>query len=187
MTAARDQARHFGRIQEEELMTDKIDRTDANRDPLTGAPGSHPVGAGVGAAIGTAVGAAAGALGGPAGMAMGAAVGAAVAGGVVGGLAGKAGGEAYDPSVEDAYWASSYATAPYVAAGAVYKTYQPAYRYGWESYKKYPGKTFDQVEAELASGWEKHRDGSSLKWHDARSAARDAWQRMDKALTAVTA
>jgi hypothetical protein len=166
-------------------MTEKIDRTDANRDPLTDAPGSHPVGAGVGAAIGTAVGAAAGALGGPAGMAMGAAVGAAVVGGLAGGLAGKAGGEKYDPSVEDTYWASSYSTAPYVVAGSAYKTYQPAYRYGWEAYKNNPEKTFDQVEAELANGWEKARDGSSLTWHDARSAARDAWQRMDRALSAT--
>lgn len=162
--------------------TEKIDRTDANRDPLTGAPGSHPVGSGVGAAIGTAVGAAAGALGGPAGMAMGAAVGAAIAGGVAGGLAGKAGGEAFDPSVEDTYWARSYATASYVKDGSAYEIYQPAYRYGWESYKNHPGKTFDQVEAELASGWDKHRDGSHLTWLDARAAVRDAWQRMDRAL-----
>lgn len=47
-------------MNEEEPMTDRTDKTDksaANRDPLTGAPGSHPVGAGVGAAVGTAVGA----------------------------------------------------------------------------------------------------------------------------------
>jgi len=36
---------------------------DANRDPLTGAPGSHPVGTGIGAAAGgVAAGAAAGTL-----------------------------------------------------------------------------------------------------------------------------
>lgn len=163
-------------------MTDKIDRTDANRDPLTGAAGAHPVGAGVGAAVGTAVGAAAGALGGPAGMAAGAAIGAAVVGGLAGGLAGKAAGEKFDPTVEDTYWAASYATAPYVTKGSAYETYQPAYRYGWESYKKYPGKTFDQVESELSRDWEKHRGSSSLTWHDARSAARDAWHRMDRAL-----
>jgi len=109
-----------------------------------------------------------------------------VVGGLAGGLAGKAGGEKFDPSVEDTYWAKSYATTSYVTAGSAYETYQPAYRYGWESYKKYPEKTFDQVEAELASGWEKHRDGSSLTWHDARSAARDAWRRMERALSPGT-
>ena len=34
--------------------------TDANRDPITGAPGAHPVGTGVGAAGGGAAGAAIG-------------------------------------------------------------------------------------------------------------------------------
>ena len=66
---------------------------DANPDPITGAPGSHPVGTGIGAAAGgaagvaggMAAGAAAGTAGaGPIGGAVGAAVGA-----VVGGLAGK--------------------------------------------------------------------------------------------------
>ena len=73
---------------------------DANRDPITGAPGAHPVGVGLGtAAGGMAAGAAAGAVGGPAG-----AVAGAVVGGIVGGLAGKAAGEALDPTAEDAYW-----------------------------------------------------------------------------------
>src|SRR3954467_11424837 len=38
----------------------KDDRDPANRDPITGAPGSHPVGTGVGAAAGGAAGAAGG-------------------------------------------------------------------------------------------------------------------------------
>ena len=60
---------------------------DENRDPITGAPGSHPVGTGLGAAAGgMAAGAAAGTVAGPVGTAVGAAVGA-----VVGGLAGKIG------------------------------------------------------------------------------------------------
>lgn len=57
----------------------------ANLDPITGAPGAHPVGTGVGAvAGGVAAGAAAGTVAGPVGTAVGAAVGA-----VAGGLAGK--------------------------------------------------------------------------------------------------
>ena len=37
---------------------DKDRGTDANRDPITGAPGAHPVGTGVGATGGGAAGAA---------------------------------------------------------------------------------------------------------------------------------
>src|SRR5215213_11818884 len=69
---------------------------DENRDPITGAPGSHPVGTGVGAAGGGAAGAAVGAaigagMSGPAAP-VGAAIGA-VVGAVAGGLAGKGAAE----------------------------------------------------------------------------------------------
>jgi phage tail tape-measure protein len=68
-----------------------------NRDPITGAPGAHPVGVGLGAAAGgIAAGAAAGTLAaGPVGTVVGAAVGA-----VAGGLGGKAVAEHFDPTTE---------------------------------------------------------------------------------------
>src|SRR5436309_15726480 len=88
------------------------DATDANRDPLSGEPGAHPVGTGVGAAGGGAAGAAIGAVVSgplsPAGAVVGAVVGA-----VAGGLAGKGAAEAVNPTAEDVYWRSAYATRPY--------------------------------------------------------------------------
>ena len=84
--------------------------TSANRDPLTGAPGAHPVGTAAGAvAGGIAAGAAVGTVAGPVGTAIGAAVGA-----VVGGLAGKGIAEQIDPTAEDAYWRDNYSSRPYV-------------------------------------------------------------------------
>lgn len=69
-------------------------RQDANRDPITGEPCSHPIGTGVGAAAGgAAAGAAAGTVAGPVGTGIGAAVGA-----VAGGLAGKAAAEKFNPT-----------------------------------------------------------------------------------------
>ena len=53
---------------------------DMNPDPITGKPGSHPLGTGVGATGGALAGAAIGAPAGPVGMAAGAAIGAAVGG-----------------------------------------------------------------------------------------------------------
>jgi uncharacterized protein (TIGR02271 family) len=73
-------------------------RTDgsANRDPITGTPGAHPVGTGVGAiAGGVATGAAVGTVAGPIGTAVGAAVGA-----VAGGLVGKSVAEEVDPTID---------------------------------------------------------------------------------------
>ena len=80
-------------------MTTQVKSKDANRDPITGEPGAHPVGTGIGAAVGgAAAGAAAGTIAGPVGTAVGAAMGA-----FVGGLAGKAAAETIDPTVEEEY------------------------------------------------------------------------------------
>lgn len=80
-------------------MTEKtmaLDSDLANRDPLSGAPGSHPVGTGIGSAGGAAAGAAiGGAVGGPAGVLVGGAIGA-----VAGGVTGHAAGESANPTVE---------------------------------------------------------------------------------------
>lgn len=71
------------------------DSNPANRDPLTGEPGSHPIGTGIGSAGGAAAGAAiGGAVGGPAGALVGGAVGA-----VAGGATGHAVGEGANPTV----------------------------------------------------------------------------------------
>src|SRR5678815_624399 len=81
------------------------ERKDANRDPISVAPGAHPVGTGLGAAAGgMAAGAAAGTVAGPVGTIAGAAIGA-----VVGGLAGKGVAEMFVPTAEEAYWAQNYA------------------------------------------------------------------------------
>ena len=147
---------------------------DANRDPITGAPGAHPVGTGVGAALGgVAAGAAAGSVAGPVGTVVGAAVGA-----VAGGLAGKGVAEKFDPTLEDAYWRENYEDRPYVVEGSTYDDYGPAYRYGVESFAAYPERGFDDVEPDLSRDWDTRRGTSRLEWGEARGATRDAWQRL---------
>jgi len=160
-------------------MKDKdLDKTpDANRDPITGAPGAHPVGVGAGAAGGAAAGAAVGAVAGPVGSAVGAAV-----GGIAGGLAGKGMAEKVNPTIEDDFWRNNYANRPYVTKGDKYETYQPAYKYGWESYSQYKGKKFDEVEGDLARGWDKTKQNTALGWDKAKDATRDAWHRVERAL-----
>ena len=147
---------------------------DKNRDPITGAPGSHPVGTGVGAvAGGIAAGAATGTVAGPVGTAVGAAVGA-----IAGGLLGKGVAEMIDPTAEDMYWRDNYATRPYVATNSTYDDYGPAYRYGVDAATRYYGRSFDDVDAELGTNWPSVRGKSRLEWERAKSAARDSWQRV---------
>ena len=158
-------------------MDNKI-RTDlgnnANRDPITGAPGAHPVGTGIGAALGgAAAGALTGTVAGPLGTLIGAAVGA-----VAGGLAGKGVAESIDPTVEDTYWRENYSARPYVAADSTYDDYGPAYGYGVSGFGKYPGRSFDEVEPELAKDWAATRGTSTLVWEHAKHATRDAWTKL---------
>ena len=150
---------------------------DSNPDPITGAPGSHPVGTGVGAAAGgLAAGAALGAIGGPIGAAVGAAVGA-----VAGGYGGKAVAESYDPTAEDAYWRENYASRPYYQPETSYDEYRPAYQYGWETRSRYASDRFEDVESELERDWATSQGDSNLTWERAKHGVRDAWDRLGNA------
>jgi len=158
-------------------------KQDLNADPITGEPGSHPIGTGIGAAGGAATGAVVGSVGGPVGTLVGGAVGA-----VVGGLAGKAVGEAIDPTIEDAYWRENYLNQPYYRdANTKYpnldydRDYRDAYRVGYEKRDGYdPDVAFEEVEPDLRINWEQAKAESRLSWDEARHASRDAWDRNRK-------
>ncbi len=151
---------------------DDRDSNPANRDPITGTPGAHPVGTGLGAVGGGVAGAAIGAVGGPVGAVAGAVIGA-----VAGGYGGKAAAEAVDPTGQDAYWEQNFKTRPY-AAKSEFKQYRSAYRYGYESPSRFPGKSFDDAAPELERGWLQSRSDSTLNWEQAKQATRDAWDRV---------
>jgi hypothetical protein len=127
------------------------------------------VGAG---AAGAAIG---GAVGGPVGAIVGA-----VAGGVVGGAAGHAVAEQLHPTENDIYWRAHFHERPYVAPDAIYRDYGPAYEYGWNAAQEHraAGRTFEEVEAELARRWPAERRESRLGWPEARLAVKDAWDRV---------
>jgi hypothetical protein len=147
-----------------------------NPDPITGEPGSHPVGTGIGAAAGgAAAGAAVGTVAGPVGTVVGAAVGA-----VVGGLAGKGIAEKIDPTREDAYWREHHSQQTY-AADRPYDDFAPAYRVGYEGYGELgaSGKTFEENEEELRRRYELQE--ADLPWDDARPASEAAWRKFGSA------
>ena len=153
------------------------ERNDANRDPISGAPGAHPIGTGVGAAGGAATGAVVGSVAGPVGTVVGGAIGA-----VVGGLAGKAAGEAVNPTAEDAYWRESHANEPYYRKDYTYDDYAPAYRVGYENRGKYGDRSFDDAQSDLKADWERSKGASRMEWNDAKDATRAAWHRVERAM-----
>jgi len=157
-----------------------VNKAEANRDPISGAPGAHPVGTGLGAAAGgIAGGAVAGTLAaGPVGTVIGAAVGA-----VLGGLGGKAIAEHYDPTVEEAYWRGNFEREPYYQRGMTYDDYAPAYRLGGEARSRAADHSFEDVEGQLAEQYGQVRGQSRLDWERARQATRAGWDRLDVAAT----
>lgn len=148
-----------------------------NRDPITHAPGAHPIGTGIGAIGAGATGMAIGGAIGPIGAVIGAAVGS-----VVGGLIGKGVAEVIDPTAEEAYWRNEYHDQPYFETAYTFDDdYLPAYRYGWETRHLTDEKhSFDDVETPLEESWHTARSESKLEWEKAKHAARDAWEKIER-------
>jgi hypothetical protein len=147
---------------------------DLNRDPITGAPGAHPVGTGAGAASGGLAGAAIGMVAGPGGALLGAVIGA-----VAGGLAGKEAAESLNPTAEEIYWREYYTQEPYATRDKSYEYYAPAYQIGWEGRARYPKLTFEEAEAQMQTDYAKLRTAHAAEWVEARAAAYAAWNRID--------
>jgi len=158
-------------------MTRDTSQRDANRDPITGEPGSHPVGVGVGgAAGGLAAGAVAGTVFGPIGTLIGAAAGA-----VIGAAAGKGVAERIDPTGEADYWREA---APerdyYVGEYDFQRDYAGVYQAGAVARGEFPEQSWADTERRLQADWESQKGDSRLDWERARPAAQDAWERADR-------
>ncbi|HUB27082.1 MAG TPA: hypothetical protein VL992_16775 [Tepidisphaeraceae bacterium] len=83
-----------------------------------------------------------------------------------------------DAAAEERYWRSRFSARPYVIIGSSYDEYGPAYRYGWEAFRRHRGKTFEQVESDLRQAWDGVKGKSKLVWSLAKHAVRDAWDRV---------
>jgi hypothetical protein len=149
-----------------------------NRDPLTGEPGSHPIGTGVGAAGGAAAGAALGAVAGPVGLAVGGAIGA-----IAGGLAGKSVAETIDPTVEETYWRENFRQEPYYTEGKDFADYGPAYQMSVQRYQS--DSQFEEHELSMEGDWETAKGASTLHWLQARAAAKAAWDRLHRRASGI--
>ena len=80
---------------------------------------------------------------------------------------------------EDAWWRENYGARPY-ASGRNYEEFRPAYRYGYESGSHHMGRSWDDVEPDLRTGWDRYegRGGAESTWEKVKDAVRDAWHRV---------
>ena len=80
---------------------------------------------------------------------------------------------------EDLWWERNYRSRPY-STGLTYEELRPAYRYGYESGRHHMGRTWDDVQSDLRTGWDKFegRGPGGAAWENVRDAVRDAWHRV---------
>ena len=79
---------------------------------------------------------------------------------------------------EERYWRDNYASRPYASGDRGFDYYGPGYRYGYESATKYRGRAWNDVERDLASGWDRVEYRGQSTWESVKDAVRDAWDRM---------
>jgi len=152
-------------------------KPDRNEDPITGEPGSHPLGVGLGTAGGAATGAVVGAVGGPIGAVVGA-----VVGGIAGAYAGKGVAESIDPTAEGTFWRENHSTQEWATdPDDSYDDYEPAYRYGYTRAAE-SGPPWDESESDLEKNWEQAKGNSRLGWEKAKNATRAGWHRVEAKL-----
>lgn len=83
-----------------------------------------------------------------------------------------------DPAAEEAYWAKHYAAQPYISPGEDYSRFRAAYRHGWMARMRHPKAAWIDVAQELKTTWDIDPANFDFPWSRARSAVRDAWDRV---------
>jgi hypothetical protein len=86
---------------------------------------------------------------------------------------------------EEKYWRERHAQQPYASGEHAFEEYAPAYRAGVTAFGKYPGRTFEDVEQDVAQDYEKSRRGVGLPWDHARHAVRAAWAKLSNDVTGL--
>ena len=137
----------------------------------------HSIGEGTGAVAGAVTGAVVGSAAGPVGTVVGA-----IAGGALGAKGGGAVAEAINPTEYNTHFENNYKSSPNYVSGKEWGDYQPAYKYGYDTYGEYQGKKFEDVQDNLERNWDNARAKSRLEWTEAKSAVRDGWHHIERAM-----
>jgi hypothetical protein len=106
----------------------------------------------------------------------------AIAGGMLGAKAGGSVAEAVNPTEYNKYFESNYRNAPYYSAGRDWSDYEPAYKYGYDTYGQYRGQRFEDVEPQLERDWNSTKANSRLAWNEAKGAVKEGWHHIERAL-----
>ena len=81
------------------------------------------------------------------------------------------------PEREAAYWREQHPKRPY-AKNYSYEQFEHAYRTGYTSFLKNPGRKFGEVEDSVAVEYEQGKPDAALPWDTVRPAISSVWERM---------
>ncbi len=135
----------------------------------------HSIGEGTGAVAGAATGAVVGSVAGPIGTLVGA-----IAGGALGAKGGGAIAEAVNPTEYASHFEKNYKSSPHYVSGSEWRDYEPAYKYGYDTYGQNQGQKFEDVQDTLERNWDSSKSDSRLAWAEASSAVRDGWHHIER-------
>jgi hypothetical protein len=81
---------------------------------------------------------------------------------------------------EDNYWHENFTSNPHALGPDYYDRFRPAYRYGFESARHSLGRSWDEAEPDLRSGWDSYesRGEAPSTWEEIKDAVREAWDRV---------
>lgn len=80
------------------------------------------------------------------------------------------------------HWRKTFEKEPYYDATYTWDDFDPAYRYAYDARRRNEGKRFEDVEDELASGWDSVKGKSRLAWEDAKAAVKSGWNSIERAM-----
>lgn len=103
-----------------------------------------------------------------------------VAGVAAGAVLGNRTAVASDPDDGIGHFEEIFSKMAYYAPGMEWRDYEPAYRYGLETWRTREGEDSAEMEPALGAKWLKIRGGSRLSWDQARHAVRHVWRDMDE-------
>ena len=85
-----------------------------------------------------------------------------------------------DWSSERQWWQDNYRSRPYATADRSFEQHEAGYRYGTESATRDGGRSWDDAEGELRSGWDRyeHRGDNTSTWDEIKHSVKDAWDRV---------
>lgn len=79
---------------------------------------------------------------------------------------------------QEAYWRDNWQSRPYTSADLGFDFYRPAYRYGFESAQSNRGRTWNDIENDLRSGWDRYEHRGRATWENIKDAVGDGWNRL---------